>query len=104
MSSTFPTQGKPVKGSEAFTLTQLEKTQAHRYVLLNCATIKPFISEFRDCIRRSSRGWRPSATEVERRVNKEFPDWFPKRIQVSRATVTVADHFSCGLPLEIARW
>nr|XP_009775626.1 PREDICTED: uncharacterized protein LOC104225505 isoform X2 [Nicotiana sylvestris] len=77
MSSIFPTQGKPVGGSKTFTLTQLEKTQAHRYVLLNCAAVKPFI---RDYIRRSSRGRRPSITEVERRVNKEFPDWFPKRI------------------------
>ncbi|XP_070026513.1 uncharacterized protein [Nicotiana sylvestris] len=80
MSSIFPTQGKPVGGSETFTLTQFEKTQAHRYVLLNCAAVKPFISEFRNYIRRSSRGRRPSATEVERRVNKEFPDWFLKRV------------------------
>ncbi|XP_009797930.1 uncharacterized protein [Nicotiana sylvestris] len=80
MSFIFPTQGKPIGGSETFTMTQLEKTQAHRYVLLNCAAVKPFISEFRDYIRRNSRGRRPSTIEVERRVNKEFPDWFPKRI------------------------
>ncbi|XP_060210987.1 uncharacterized protein LOC132638006 [Lycium barbarum] len=41
-SSLFPPQGKPVGGSN-FPLTQLEKTQAHRYVLLNCAAVKPFI-------------------------------------------------------------
>ncbi|XP_033515493.1 uncharacterized protein [Nicotiana tomentosiformis] len=90
MSSIFPTQGKTVGGSETFTLTQLEKTQAHRYVLLNCAAVKPFISEFRDCIRRSSRGRRPAATEVERRVNKEFSDWFPKRIMNPDITNTIS--------------
>ncbi|KAM3289756.1 hypothetical protein P3S67_018045 [Capsicum chacoense] len=62
-------------------LTHLEKTQAHRYVLLNCAAVKPFIDEFRDYIKRSTRGRRLSATEVERRVSKEFPDWFPKRMK-----------------------
>ncbi|XP_060170410.1 uncharacterized protein LOC132601328 [Lycium barbarum] len=84
-SSLFPPQGKPVGGSN-FPLTQLEKTQAHQYVLLNCAAVKPFIdqllrSEFRDHIRRSSRGRRKLLpTEIEKRVNKEFPDWFLKRI------------------------
>ncbi|OIT08741.1 hypothetical protein A4A49_62940, partial [Nicotiana attenuata] len=87
MSSVFPTQGKPIGGSETFTLTQLEKTQAHRYVLLNCAAIKLLI---RDYIRRSSKGRRPSATEVERRVNKEFPDWFPKRIMNPDITNTIS--------------
>ncbi|XP_075092873.1 uncharacterized protein LOC107767581 isoform X2 [Nicotiana tabacum] len=76
-SSMFPQQGKPVGGSTTFSLTPLEKTQAHRYVLLNCAAVKPFIEQH---IKRSSRGRRPSAIEVERRVTKEFSDWFPKRI------------------------
>lgn len=42
-SSMFPQQGKPVGGSTTEPLTTLEKTQAHRYVLLNCAAVKPFI-------------------------------------------------------------
>ena len=42
-SSTFPRQGKVVEGFITFPLTNLEKTQAHRYVLLNCASAKPFI-------------------------------------------------------------
>ncbi|KAH0655492.1 hypothetical protein KY285_030374 [Solanum tuberosum] len=36
--------------------------------------------EFREYIKRSSRGRRPSPTKIERRVNKEFVDWFQKRI------------------------
>ncbi|KAK6782459.1 hypothetical protein RDI58_020255 [Solanum bulbocastanum] len=42
-SSMFPQQGKPVGGSTTKPLTALEKTQAHRYVLLNWAAVKPFI-------------------------------------------------------------
>nr|XP_009782047.1 PREDICTED: uncharacterized protein LOC104230850 [Nicotiana sylvestris] len=41
--------------------------------------VTPFVDEFRQYIRRSSRR-RPSPTEIERRVNKEFVDWFQKRI------------------------
>ncbi|KAF3667872.1 putative 13-hydroxylupanine O-tigloyltransferase-like [Capsicum annuum] len=78
-SSMFPQQGKHVGGFITEPLTHLEKTQAHRYVLLNCAAVKPFIDEFRDYIKRSTRGRRLSATEVERRVSKEFSDWFPTR-------------------------
>ncbi|XP_075092876.1 uncharacterized protein LOC107767581 isoform X5 [Nicotiana tabacum] len=47
-SSMFPQQGKPVGGSTTFSLTPLEKTQAHRYVLLNCAAVKPFIEYAED--------------------------------------------------------
>ena len=42
-SSTFAQQGKPVGGSTTKPFTTLEKTQAHRYVLLNYAAVKPFI-------------------------------------------------------------
>nr|XP_009776780.1 PREDICTED: uncharacterized protein LOC104226462 [Nicotiana sylvestris] len=43
VSTMFPQQGKPIGGSTIEPLTLLEKTQAHRYVLLNCAAVKPFI-------------------------------------------------------------
>ncbi|XP_047259306.1 uncharacterized protein LOC124891639 [Capsicum annuum] len=42
-SSMFPQQGKHVGGFITEPLTHLEETQAHRYVLLNCAVVKPFI-------------------------------------------------------------
>ncbi|XP_070043308.1 uncharacterized protein [Nicotiana tomentosiformis] len=80
MSSIFPPRGKPVGGSSTFSLTQLVKIQAHRYVLFNCSAVKPFIDGFRDHIRKITRGRRPSASDLERRVNREFPDWFPKRM------------------------
>ncbi|KAF1872310.1 hypothetical protein Lal_00003778 [Lupinus albus] len=61
-----------------FTLTQMQKLQAHRYVFLNCAIVTSFVenSEFRNFIKRSSRGRRTSGTNIEKRVNKEFVDWF----------------------------
>ncbi|KAH0642243.1 hypothetical protein KY290_033841 [Solanum tuberosum] len=76
MSSLFPQLGKPASASENFPLNPMQKLQAHRYVLLNCAIVTPFVEEY---IKRSSRGRRPSPTEIERRVNKEFVDWFQKR-------------------------
>ncbi|XP_058782834.1 uncharacterized protein LOC131657454 [Vicia villosa] len=42
-SSIFPHLGKPVGASSTFTLTPMEKLQAHRYVLLNCEVVAPFI-------------------------------------------------------------
>ncbi|KAM3265521.1 hypothetical protein P3L10_002515 [Capsicum annuum] len=90
-SSMFPQQGKHVGGFITEPLTHLEKTQAHRYVLLNCAAVKQFIDEFRDYIERSTRGLRLLATEVERRVSKEFPDWFPKRIMNPNIEYTISD-------------
>ncbi|KAG5618649.1 hypothetical protein H5410_018473 [Solanum commersonii] len=94
MSSLFPQLGKSASASENFPLNPMQKLQAHRYILLNCAIVTPFVeliilfninliisySEFREYIKRSSRGRRPSPTEIERRVNKEFVDWFQKRI------------------------
>ncbi|XP_070031161.1 uncharacterized protein [Nicotiana tomentosiformis] len=90
MSSIFPLQGKPVGSSLTFPLTPLVKTQAHRYVLFNCVAVNPFIDEFRDHIKKSTRGRRPSASDLERKVNKEFPYWFPKRIMNPKIADTIS--------------
>lgn len=42
-SSIFPQLGKPVGASSMFTLTQMQKLQVHRYVLLNCAIVTPYV-------------------------------------------------------------
>ncbi|KAM3359181.1 hypothetical protein P3S68_022114 [Capsicum galapagoense] len=89
-SSMFPRQGKSIGAPSTFPLTVLEKSQAHQYVLLNCVAVQPFINEFKDHIRRSSRGRRPSTTEVEKRFNKEFADWFPKRIMNPNIADTIS--------------
>ncbi|PHT51605.1 Retrovirus-related Pol polyprotein from transposon TNT 1-94 [Capsicum baccatum] len=80
MSTLFPQLGKPESAAKNYDLTPMSKLQAHRYVLLNCAIVTPFVDKFRQHIRRSSRERRPSPTGMERRVNKEFVDWFHKRI------------------------
>ncbi|XP_075084789.1 uncharacterized protein LOC142168035 [Nicotiana tabacum] len=42
-SSIFPQLGKPASASITFHLTDMQKLQAHRYVLLNCAIVTPFV-------------------------------------------------------------
>ncbi|XP_060171665.1 uncharacterized protein LOC132602887 [Lycium barbarum] len=79
-SSIFPQLGKPASAPENLLLTHMQKLHAHRYVLLNCAIVMPFVDEFRQYIKRSSKGRKPSPTDIEKRVNKEFVDWFKKRI------------------------
>lgn len=39
----FPRVGKPVGGFSYFKLTPMEKLQAHRHVLVNCAAVDPFL-------------------------------------------------------------
>ncbi|KAK7301712.1 hypothetical protein RJT34_12584 [Clitoria ternatea] len=46
----------------------MQRLQAHRYVFLNCALVTPFVDEFRDFIKRSSKGRRPSALDIEKRM------------------------------------
>ena len=38
----YPQIGRSVGSSSTFTLTTLEKIQAHRYLLLNCSKVQPF--------------------------------------------------------------
>ncbi|XP_045831553.1 uncharacterized protein LOC123922941 [Trifolium pratense] len=104
-SSIFPRLGKPVGASSMFTLTQMQKLQVHRYVLLNCAAVTPFVDEFREFIKRSSRSRRPSATEIEKRVNKEFVGWFQRLILKPEIVTTMsADlQFLARGPLDKAR-
>ncbi|KAH0763467.1 hypothetical protein KY290_019540 [Solanum tuberosum] len=90
MSTIFPQLGKPASAPENYHLAPMQKLQAHRYVLLNCSIVIPFVEEFRQHIRRSSRGRRPSPTEIERKVNKEFVDWFQKRIMNSDSIDTTS--------------
>ncbi|XP_016476614.2 uncharacterized protein LOC107798160 [Nicotiana tabacum] len=89
-SSIFPQLGKPASTSITFPLNDMQKLQAHR--------------EFRQYIRRSSRR-RPSPTEIERRVNKEFVYWFQKRIMNPDTidTMSIDLKFLARGPLVVAR-
>ncbi|XP_025692596.1 uncharacterized protein [Arachis hypogaea] len=76
----FPTVGKAGSSGTFFTLSEKQKLQAHRYVLLNCQAVKDYVNEFREYIIRSSKGRRPNSTDIEKRVFKDFVSWFEKRI------------------------
>nr|XP_029151076.1 uncharacterized protein LOC114925857 [Arachis hypogaea] len=76
MSSVLPKLGTPHGGHSNFNLTKIEKLQAHRYVVFNREGVKPYINAFRDHIRRTSKGRRLSPAEIEKKVNKDFVDWF----------------------------
>ncbi|XLU65229.1 hypothetical protein S245_024438, partial [Arachis hypogaea] len=76
MSSVLPKLGTPHGGHSNFNLTKIEKLQACRYVVFNREGVKPYINAFRDHIRRTSKGRRLSPAEIEKKVNKDFVDWF----------------------------
>ena len=39
----YPQIGRPVGSASTFTLSPLERLQAHRYLLFNCKEVHPFI-------------------------------------------------------------
>ncbi|KAL4343675.1 hypothetical protein AHAS_Ahas11G0102100 [Arachis hypogaea] len=80
MSSVLPKLGTPHGGHSNFNLTKIEKLQAHRYVVFNREGVKPYINAFRDHIRRTSKGRRLSPAEIEKKVNKDFVDWFQELV------------------------
>ncbi|KAH0669882.1 hypothetical protein KY285_024019 [Solanum tuberosum] len=90
-SSIFPPVGKGV-GAETFELSPMVKRQAHRYVVLNCPQVMPFIAEFKDHIRSWWKGRKPSSTDIEKIVNKDFIDWFPRKIMNPDILSTVSDY------------
>nr|XP_025695158.1 uncharacterized protein LOC112796764 [Arachis hypogaea] len=78
--SLFPQMGNSKGAFTVFELSPMEKKQAHRYVVLNCPYVKPFIDDFKDFVRKRSKGRRPSNVEIEKRVNKDFVTWFPAQV------------------------
>ncbi|XP_061359254.1 uncharacterized protein LOC133303366 [Gastrolobium bilobum] len=77
ISSIYPQLGRSMGSSSTFTLTPLEKIQAHRYLLLNCPVVTPYVEAL---TKRRTRSRRPSAREIEKIVTKEFANWFPQRV------------------------
>nr|XP_007140984.1 hypothetical protein PHAVU_008G157400g [Phaseolus vulgaris]ESW12978.1 hypothetical protein PHAVU_008G157400g [Phaseolus vulgaris] len=80
-----------VSAASTFEMSTIERTQAHRYVLFNCPQVQPYIEEFRQHLRRRSRGRRIPNTELEKIVNKDFMNWFPQRINNTDISSTVAN-------------
>ncbi|XP_061360965.1 uncharacterized protein LOC133304904 [Gastrolobium bilobum] len=76
----FPQVGKPVGGSLYFNLTPMEMLQAHRHVLINCSTVDPYLQEFRTEVRRQVRPRTRNPAHIDKKVHREFVEWFSKRI------------------------
>ncbi|XP_061371520.1 uncharacterized protein LOC133314095 [Gastrolobium bilobum] len=76
----FPQVGKPVGGSSYFNLTPTEILQAHRHVLINCPAVDPYLQEFRTEVRRQLRPRTRNPTHIDKKVHREFVEWFSKRI------------------------
>ncbi|XP_072052487.1 uncharacterized protein [Arachis hypogaea] len=51
----FPEVGKAVGAASFYTLTPIEKFQAHRHVLVNCLAVEKFLDEFRVITKRKLR-------------------------------------------------
>ncbi|KAF7843733.1 Methyltransferase FkbM [Senna tora] len=71
--------GKPVGNPSYYRLTDMEKHQAHRHVLMNCTHVDPFVQEFKEITRRRLRSRTRSAAIIQRTVHREFASWFYNR-------------------------
>ncbi|XP_070010123.1 uncharacterized protein [Nicotiana sylvestris] len=89
-SSIFPPVGKGL-GAVTFEFSPMANRQAYRYVLLNYAQVMPFINEFKAYVRKQWKGRKPSNTEIEKIVSKDFIDWFPRKIVNPDISNTVSD-------------
>ncbi|XP_062230306.1 uncharacterized protein LOC133928030 [Phragmites australis] len=76
----FPSIGKPLGKPSTFILTDLEKLQAHRYVLYNCEAVIPYFKENAVDIKRRNRNHRLAPKTIERMQHKDFPNWFRDHI------------------------
>ncbi|CAI8587048.1 unnamed protein product [Vicia faba] len=76
----FPRVGKLVGGSSYYTLTPIEKLQAHRHVLTNCPIVDDYLKQFRSITHNQMRHSQRSAAEIDKKVHREFAHWFRNRI------------------------
>ncbi|XP_057444525.1 uncharacterized protein LOC130736753 [Lotus japonicus] len=87
----FPKVGKSVGRHSYFTLSSVEKLQAHRHVLTNCPIVDPYLQKFRDIVRRQLRRTTRSASEIDKKVHKEFAGWFYNHIFSNANDLNEAD-------------
>ncbi|CAK8536725.1 unnamed protein product [Lathyrus sativus] len=76
----FPIFGKPVGGSSYYTLTPIEKLQAHRHILTNCPIVDDYLKQFRSITQNQLKRSQRSAAEIDKKVHREFAHWFRNRI------------------------
>ncbi|XP_061339756.1 uncharacterized protein LOC133286368 [Gastrolobium bilobum] len=87
----FPKVGKPIGASTFCNLTNMERLQAHRHVLTNCPLVEKYLQEFRTDVKRQLRRTTRSQAEIDKRVHREFVDWFSKRIIVDINNIEESD-------------
>ncbi|XLR19435.1 hypothetical protein HN51_066140, partial [Arachis hypogaea] len=63
-------------GFTYFTLSPIEKRQAHRHVLTNCRAVDNYLRDYRDIVKKRLRSRTRDTTEIDKKVHREFIDWF----------------------------
>ncbi|CAJ2636422.1 unnamed protein product [Trifolium pratense] len=81
----------PIGGSSYYTLTPIEKLQAHRHVLTNCPIVDDYLKQYRSIARSELRSGARSTSEVDKKVHREFARWFRNRICNNLDTVDGLD-------------
>ncbi|KAL4394439.1 hypothetical protein AHAS_Ahas02G0152100 [Arachis hypogaea] len=71
----FPEVGKAVGIASFFTLTQTEKLQAHRHVLVNCIAVEKFLDAYRAITKRKLQSRTRSQSHIDGVVHREFLNW-----------------------------
>ncbi|KAK2403534.1 hypothetical protein QL285_052960 [Trifolium repens] len=87
----FPRVGKPIGGSSYYTLTPIEKLQAHRHILTNCPLVDDYLKQYRSIARSELRSGARSTSEVDKKVHREFAHWFRNRICNNLDTIAGLD-------------
>ncbi|XP_057719247.1 uncharacterized protein LOC130933641 [Arachis stenosperma] len=98
----FPEIGKPSGAVSHFALTQMERDQAHRHVLVNCEAVAPFIeSETKQKLQDQTR----SHSKIDRVVHAEFPRRFKREVPMdSTVHSKKMKLLACGPMLQARRF
>ncbi|XP_016194714.1 uncharacterized protein LOC107635682 isoform X1 [Arachis ipaensis] len=80
ISKLFPQVGESNTGFTYFTLSPIENRQAHRHVLTNCRAIDNYLRDYRDIVKKRLRSRTRDTTEIDKKVYREFVDWFSNHI------------------------
>ncbi|XP_025675671.1 uncharacterized protein [Arachis hypogaea] len=101
----FPKVGKAIGTATYFKLSQMERLQAHRHVLVNCEVVTDFIDSFRAKTKRKLRDQTRSQSKIDSIVHKEFVRWFKQ--QVPMESTQYPDEIkwlACGPILQATRY
>ncbi|XP_020972577.1 uncharacterized protein LOC110269226 [Arachis ipaensis] len=101
----FPEVGKAVGAASFYTLTPVEKLQAHRYVLVNCLAVEKYLNEFRVITKRKLRSRTRSQSHIDSVVHREFSDWFKHKVTLgSSMHSNELQWLACGPNVQVSRY